>query len=50
DDGMATYPVLAPRLKKISEITGKALMVHAGGDNNADHPKPLGGGGERFAC
>ncbi|CAI0696273.1 Superoxide dismutase [Cu-Zn] precursor [Serratia entomophila] len=50
DDGTATYPVLAPRLKKISEIEGKALMVHAGGDNSADHPMPLGGGGERFAC
>ncbi|MDU3934106.1 MAG: superoxide dismutase [Cu-Zn] SodC, partial [Serratia liquefaciens] len=50
DDGMASYPVLAPRLKKISEISGKALMVHAGGDNHSDHPKPLGGGGERFAC
>ncbi|AOE99180.1 MULTISPECIES: superoxide dismutase family protein [Serratia] len=49
-DGMATYPVLAPRLKKISEIEGKALMVHAGGDNHSDHPLPLGGGGERFAC
>jgi Cu-Zn family superoxide dismutase len=49
-DGMANYPVLAPRLKKISEIEGKALMVHAGGDNHSDHPQPLGGGGERFAC
>jgi len=25
-------------------------MVHAGGDNHADHPAPLGGGGERVAC
>lgn len=25
-------------------------MVHAGGDNHSDHPLPLGGGGERFAC
>ena len=49
-DGMANDPVLAPRLKKISEIEGKALMVHAGGDNHSDHPLPLGGGGERFAC
>lgn len=48
--GVADYPVLAPRLKKISEIEGKALMVHVGGDNHADHPKPLGGGGDRFAC
>lgn len=50
DDGMATYPVLAPRIKKLSEIKGKALMIHMGGDNHSDMPKPLGGGGDRFAC
>ncbi|MGD8204575.1 superoxide dismutase [Cu-Zn] SodC [Pantoea sp. FN0305] len=49
-DGDVTYPVLAPRLKKISDISGKALMVHAGGDNHSDHPQPLGGGGARYAC
>jgi len=49
-DGTATYPVLAPRIKKISEITGHALMVHAGGDNHSDMPMPLGGGGARVAC
>ncbi|MGS0736654.1 superoxide dismutase [Cu-Zn] SodC [Pseudomonas sp. GG8] len=49
-DGTATYPVLAPRIKKISDIDGHALMVHAGGDNHADTPKPLGGGGGRMAC
>jgi len=26
------------------------LMVHAGGDNHADHPAPLGGGGARIVC
>ena len=50
DDGKATYPVLAPRIHKIDEIKGKALMVHVGGDNHADMPKPLGGGGDRMAC
>lgn len=50
EDGMTTYPVLAPRIKKLSEIKGKALMVHVGGDNHSDQPKPLGGGGGRFAC
>lgn len=50
DAGKATYPVLAPRLKSLQEIKGKALMVHAGGDNHADQPKPLGGGGARYAC
>lgn len=48
-DGKSTTPVLAPRIKKLSEISGKALMVHVGGDNYSDHPK-LGGGGERFGC
>lgn len=49
-DGKATYPLLAPRIKQLTQISGKALMVHAGGDNHADHPKPLGGGGDRLAC
>ena len=48
-DGKATQPVLAPRLK-MSDLKGHALMVHAGGDNHADHPAPLGGGGARMAC
>ena len=38
------------RLKTLAEVKGKALMVHVGGDNMADSPQPLGGGGERFAC
>lgn len=50
DDGKASYPVVAPRLKSLSDIKGKALMVHVGGDNHADHPEPLGGGGARLAC
>ena len=48
-DGRATYPVLAPRLK-LKDIRNRALMVHAGADNHADHPAPLGGGGGRIAC
>lgn len=50
NEGNADYPVLAPRLKTLQEIKGKALMVHVGGDNHADHPQPLGGGGARYAC
>lgn len=50
NDGKATQPVLAPRLKKLDEIEGKALMIHVGGDNMSDQPKPLGGGGARYAC
>ncbi|HMW14177.1 MAG TPA: superoxide dismutase [Cu-Zn] SodC [Pseudomonadales bacterium] len=48
-DGSATHPVLAPRLK-LADVNGRALMLHAGGDNHADQPAPLGGGGERMAC
>lgn len=48
-DGTASYPVLAPRLK-LEQVTGRALMIHAGGDNHADHPEPLGGGGARLFC
>ena len=47
--GNANTPVLAPRLK-IADTKGRSLMIHAGGDNHADHPAPLGGGGARFAC
>ncbi|MDB5981290.1 MAG: superoxide dismutase SodC2 [Pseudomonas sp.] len=49
-DGTANDPVLAPRIKSIAEITGHALMLHVGGDNHSDVPKPLGGGGDRMAC
>ncbi|MGX3021009.1 superoxide dismutase [Cu-Zn] SodC [Ursidibacter sp. B-7004-1] len=49
-DGNATNPVLAPRLKKLDEVKGRSLMIHAGGDNHSDHPAPLGGGGPRIAC
>ncbi|CAK01548.1 superoxide dismutase family protein [Bartonella tribocorum] len=48
--GNATMSVLAPRLKKISEITGHSLMIHLGADNQSDEPLPLGGGGARLAC
>lgn len=49
EDGNAEYPVLAPRLKR-KDLDGRALMVHAGGDNHSDHPEPLGGGGARIYC
>lgn len=48
--GRAETPVLAPRLKTLDQIRGRALMIHEGGDNYSDHPKPLGGGGGRIAC
>jgi Cu-Zn family superoxide dismutase len=48
-DGKADTPVLAPRLKR-TDFSGHALMIHMGGDNYADQPKKLGGGGARLAC
>jgi superoxide dismutase, Cu-Zn family len=34
----------------LDDFRGKSLMIHAGGDNYADAPKPSGGGGDRIAC
>jgi len=48
-DGKATTPVTAPRLK-MTDVMGRSLMIHAGGDNYSDQPAPLGGGGARVAC
>lgn len=48
-NGYANSTVIAPRLK-LSDVKGLAIMIHAGGDNYSDHPKPLGGGGDRIAC
>lgn len=48
-DGSATTTLIAPRLK-VKDIIGRSVMIHAGGDNYSDYPKPLGGGGDRIAC
>ena len=48
-EGNATYAVLAPRLK-LDDLHNRSLRVHVGGDNHADHPAPLGGGGARLVC
>jgi superoxide dismutase, Cu-Zn family len=48
-DGKAMLPVLAPRLT-VKDVKGHSIMIHAGGDNYSDQPKPLGGGGARIAC
>jgi Cu-Zn family superoxide dismutase len=48
-DGSAASPVLAPRIK-LTDLAGRSLMLHAGGDNHSDHPATLGGGGARIAC
>jgi len=49
DDGSVTGTLTAPHLK-VADMIGHAVMIHAGGDNYADQPKPLGGGGPRIAC
>jgi len=48
-EGKATTPTLAPRLK-LRDFKGHSLMIHGGGDNYADTPEKLGGGGARIAC
>jgi Cu-Zn family superoxide dismutase len=47
--GDATLPVLAPRLR-LSDVMNHSLMIHNGGDNYADMPEKLGGGGMRMVC
>lgn len=48
EDGEANLPVLAPRLS-MEDMSGRSLMIHAGGDTYEDEPH-LGGGGPRMAC
>lgn len=49
-DGTVTKTLIAPRITDIELLRGHALIIHAGGDNYADQPAPLGGGGVRIAC
>ena len=48
-NGKATKAVVAAHLK-LADISGHTVMIHAGGDNYADQPAKLGGGGGRIAC
>jgi superoxide dismutase, Cu-Zn family len=48
-DGKATQALIAPRLK-LEDARHHSFIVHEGGDNYSDDPKPLGGGGNRIAC
>lgn len=48
-DGSASTPILAPRLT-VADAVGHSMMIHMDGDNFADMPAPLGGGGARLAC
>lgn len=48
-NGIAERTVISTRLT-LDEIKGRAIMIHAGGDNYSDTPAPLGGGGARMYC
>ena len=48
-NGTASTKIKVPGLK-LTDVAGKTLMIHEGGDNYSDTPKPLGGGGPRIAC
>jgi Cu-Zn family superoxide dismutase len=48
-DGNTPMAMFAPRLQ-VPDLVGRSVIVHAGGDNYSDQPKPLGGGGARVAC
>jgi len=47
--GKATRAVTVPHLT-LADAKGRAIVIHAGGDNYSDQPEPLGGGGARIAC
>jgi Cu-Zn family superoxide dismutase len=49
-DGKGVGEAIGPRIKDAAQLKGKVLIIHAGGDNYSDQPKPLGGGGDRIAC
>jgi superoxide dismutase, Cu-Zn family len=48
-DGTARENLTAPRIKEVSALKGRALMLHVGGDTYSE-PPPNGGGGDRLAC
>lgn len=48
--GDARETLAAPRLTSAPALRGRALIIHANGDNYSDTPAPLGGGGARIAC
>lgn len=49
DKGDINKTLLAPRLK-VADLKSKAVIIHASGDNYADAPAALGGGGARQYC
>ncbi|MGL5125049.1 MAG: superoxide dismutase [Cu-Zn] SodC, partial [Fusobacteriaceae bacterium] len=49
-NGISESTVVATRIKKLSEIKNRSIMIHENGDNYSDIPALLGGGGKRIAC
>lgn len=49
DDGTVKTTFYVQNLTA-AETKDRSIMIHAGGDNYADTPQPLGGGGARIAC
>jgi Cu-Zn family superoxide dismutase len=49
DKGVAKEKLDVPGLK-LDDVAGRTLIIHAGGDNYSDTPKPHGGGGDRALC
>jgi Cu-Zn family superoxide dismutase len=47
--GNANQAVTAPRLS-MKDLGRRSIVIHEGGDNQSDQPKPNGGGGARIAC
>jgi Cu-Zn family superoxide dismutase len=47
--GVARARFVMPQIT-VSEVVGRSLILHAGGDNFSDVPKPNGGAGERQIC
>lgn len=48
-DGTVNTSFYLPQLT-VEKIKNRSIVIHAGGDNYSDTPKPLGGGGARIAC
>jgi Cu-Zn family superoxide dismutase len=48
-NGSATQAVSTKHLA-MKDLGKRALVIHEGGDNFSDQPKPNGGGGMRIAC
>jgi len=48
-DGSATRTLHLEGVS-LADVRSRSIMIHAGGDNYADTPAPLGGGGTRVAC